>query len=142
MNVHPGELLREEFLQPRGITAKQFAKDAKLPLQRVKKILQGKLSITAEIDRSLCAYFNQISGYWLRVQSAHDQRRRRQHGRRRDLSQAAKDATALKNSFRVENERLIAEGREDEIHRRQMRNLGVSENARGRLVSFGGYRIR
>jgi len=68
-------------------------------------------------------------------------KQRRKLGQRRDLCQAAKGATALKKAFREENNRLTAEGREDEIHRQHMRNLGVSEGARGRLVAFGGYRV-
>ncbi len=66
----------------------------------------------------------------------------RQLRKQRDLSEAAKAAVALKGSFRAENKRLIAEGREDEIHRRLMRNLGVAEHARGRLVGVGEFRFK
>ncbi|OIQ89106.1 antitoxin HigA-1 [mine drainage metagenome] len=74
LNVHPGELLREEFLSPLGITAYRLAKDAKLPHQRVNEIVNEKRSITAETDLHLCAYFGQAPGYWLRVQLAYDLR--------------------------------------------------------------------
>jgi addiction module HigA family antidote len=50
LNVHPGELLREEFLGPMGITPYRLAKDAKLPHQRVNEIVNEKRSITAETD--------------------------------------------------------------------------------------------
>jgi antitoxin HigA-1 len=43
INVHPGELLREEFLVPMGITAYRLAKDAKLPHQRVSEILNERV---------------------------------------------------------------------------------------------------
>jgi addiction module HigA family antidote len=74
LNVHPGELLREEFLGPMGITAYRLAKDAKLPHQRVNEIVNGKRGITAETDLHLCAYFGLAPGYWLRVQLAYDLR--------------------------------------------------------------------
>jgi addiction module HigA family antidote len=74
LNVHPGELLHDEFLLPLGITANQLAKDARLPAQRVSAILKRCRGITAETDLHLCAYFSQAPGYWLRVQLAYDLR--------------------------------------------------------------------
>jgi addiction module HigA family antidote len=74
LNVHPGELLREEFLGPLGITPYRLAKDAKLPQQRVNEIVNEKRGITAETDLHLCTYFGQTPGYWLRVQLAYDVR--------------------------------------------------------------------
>lgn len=74
LNVHPGELLREEFLSPLGITAYRLAKDTGLPAQRVNEIVNERRSITAETDLHLCAYFSQAPGYWLRVQLAYDLR--------------------------------------------------------------------
>ena len=74
LNVHPGELLREEFLGPLGITPYRLAKDARLPQQRVNEIVNEKRGITAETDLHLCTYFGQTPGYWLRVQLAYDLR--------------------------------------------------------------------
>ena len=74
INVHPGELLREEFLNPMGITPYRLAKDAKLSQQRVNEIINEKRGITAETDLHLCVYFSQTPGYWLRVQLAYDLR--------------------------------------------------------------------
>lgn len=74
LNVHPGELLREEFLTPMGITPYRLAKDAKLPHQRVNEIVNQKRGITAETDLHLCAYFGLAPGYWLRVQLAFELR--------------------------------------------------------------------
>jgi antitoxin HigA-1 len=74
LNVHPGELLREEFLGPMGLTPYRLAKDAKLPQQRVNEIVNEKRGITAETDLHLSAYFGQTPGYWLRVQLAYDLR--------------------------------------------------------------------
>lgn len=74
LNIHPGELLREEFLVPLGITPYRLAKDAKLPQQRVNEIVNERRGITAETDLHLCAYFGQNPGYWLRVQLAFELR--------------------------------------------------------------------
>jgi len=74
LNVHPGELLREEFLGPLGITPYRLAKEAKLSHQRVNEIVHEKRGISAETDLHLCAYFGLTPGYWLRVQLAHDLR--------------------------------------------------------------------
>ena len=74
INVHPGELLREDFLEPMGLTPYRLAKDAKLPYQRINEILHEKRGITAETDLHLSAYFGLAPGYWLRVQLAYDLR--------------------------------------------------------------------
>jgi addiction module HigA family antidote len=74
INVHPGELLHEEFLHPMGITPYRLAKDAKLAHQRVNEIVNEKRGITAETDLHLCAYFGLAPGYWLRVQLAYELR--------------------------------------------------------------------
>jgi len=74
LNVHPGELLREDFLKPMGITAYRLAKDTKLPHQRVNAIVNEKRGISPETDLRFCAYFGLSPGYWLRVQMAYDLR--------------------------------------------------------------------
>jgi addiction module HigA family antidote len=74
LNVHPGELLREEFLIPMGITSYRLAKEAKLSHQRVNEIVNEKRGISAATDLHLCAYFGLTPGYWLRVQLAFDLR--------------------------------------------------------------------
>jgi len=68
LNVHPGELLREEFLTPLGITAYRLAKGARLPHQRVNEILKERRGITAETDLHLCAYLGLEPGYWLEAE--------------------------------------------------------------------------
>ena len=74
LNVHPGELLREEFLGPLGITAYRLAKGSCLPHQRINEILAERRGITAETDLHLCAYLGLTPGYWLRAQLAYDLR--------------------------------------------------------------------
>ena len=74
INVHPGELLREEFLKPMGTTAYRLAKATQLPPQRINQLVNEKRGITVDTDLRLCAYFGLTPGYWLRVQLAHDLR--------------------------------------------------------------------
>ncbi|MFM7641422.1 MAG: HigA family addiction module antitoxin [Cyanobium sp.] len=70
--VTPGELLREEFLDPMGITAYRLAKEISVPQTRIAEILRGKRAITADTDLRLCRFFGLSEGYWLRAQAAHD----------------------------------------------------------------------
>jgi antitoxin HigA-1 len=70
--VSPGELLREEFLVPMGITKYRLAKEIGVPAQRIGDIVAGKRSITADTDLRLCKFFGLSKGYWLRAQVAYD----------------------------------------------------------------------
>ncbi len=70
--VAPGELLREEFLKPMGISQYRLAKEVGVPAQRIGEIVAGKRSITADTDLRLCRFFGLSNGYWLRAQAAYD----------------------------------------------------------------------
>jgi len=70
--VTPGELLREEFLEPMGLSQYRLAKEIGVPAQRISEIVAGKRSITADTDLRLCRFFGLSNGYWLRAQAAHD----------------------------------------------------------------------
>jgi len=70
--VTPGELLREEFLVPMGISQYRLAKEIGVPAQRISEIVAGRRAITADTDLRLCRFFSLSSGYWLRAQAAHD----------------------------------------------------------------------
>jgi addiction module HigA family antidote len=70
--VPPGELLKEEFLEPMGITQYRLAKEIEVPAQRIGAIVSGKRSITADTDLRLCRFFGLSNGYWLRAQVAFD----------------------------------------------------------------------
>ena len=70
--VTPGELLREEFMLPMGLTAYRLAKEINVPAQRIGEIIKGKRGITADTDLRLCRFFELSDGYWLRAQAAHD----------------------------------------------------------------------
>lgn len=70
--VTPGELLREEFLVPMGISQYRLAKEIGVPAQRIGEIIAGRRSITADTDLRLCRFLGLSDGYWLRAQAAHD----------------------------------------------------------------------
>jgi antitoxin HigA-1 len=70
--VTPGELLREEFLIPMGLTQYRLAKEIGVPAQRIGEIVAGRRAITADTDLRLCRFFGLSNGYWLRAQAAYD----------------------------------------------------------------------
>lgn len=70
--VTPGELLREEFLVPLGLSQYRLAREIGVPAQRIGQIVAGKRAITADTDLRLCRFFGLSNGYWLRAQAAHD----------------------------------------------------------------------
>ena len=70
--VTPGELLREEFLVPMGLSQYRLAKEIGVPAQRISEIVAGKRTITADTDLRLCRFFDLSKGYWLRAQIAYD----------------------------------------------------------------------
>ncbi len=69
--VTPGELLKEEFLEPMGITQNRLAKETGIPAQRIGQIVLGR-RVTADTDLRLCRHFGLSDGYWLRAQMAYD----------------------------------------------------------------------
>ena len=70
--VTPGELLKEDFLDPMEISQYRLAKEIGVPAQRIGDIVAGKRSITADTDLRLCKFFGLSNGYWLRAQAAFD----------------------------------------------------------------------
>src|ERR1700689_4737978 len=70
--VTPGELLKEEFLAPMGISQYRLAKEIGVPAQRIGEIVAGRRAISADTDLRLCRFFGLSNGYWLRAQAAFD----------------------------------------------------------------------
>src|SRR3546814_7275436 len=70
--VTPGELLREEFLAPMGISQYRLAKEIAVPARRINEIVKGVRAVTADTDLRLSRFFGLSDGYWLRAQVAHD----------------------------------------------------------------------
>lgn len=70
--IHPGEILREEFLVPMGISRYRLAKEIGVPAQRIGEIVACRRSVTADTDLRLCKFFGLSDGYWLRGQARFD----------------------------------------------------------------------
>ncbi len=71
-NVHPGEVLQEEFLAALEITAYKLAKDVGIPQTRVSQILKGNRRITADTALRLSYYFGTTPKFWLGLQDDYD----------------------------------------------------------------------
>ena len=71
-NIHPGEVLKEEFLEPFGITAYRLAKDTFIPQTRISEILKGKRRITADSALRFAKYFGTSAKFWLGLQDDYD----------------------------------------------------------------------
>ena len=70
--VHPGEILREEFLAPLRLTADQLALDIHVPVRRVQEIILGKRVVTADVALRLARYFGTSAHFWLGLQMDYD----------------------------------------------------------------------
>jgi addiction module HigA family antidote len=71
-NIHPGEILLEEFIKPIGITAYRLSKDIGIPQTRISAILKGNRRITADTALRLSQYFGNSAKFWLGLQDDFD----------------------------------------------------------------------
>jgi addiction module HigA family antidote len=71
-NIHPGEILLEEFLIPFNITAYKLAKDIEIPQTRISEIIKGNRRITADTALRLSKYFSTSAKFWLGLQDDFD----------------------------------------------------------------------
>ena len=71
-NIHPGEILLEDFLIPMKISAYKLSKDIGIPQTRTSEILKGNRSITADTALRLSIYFGNSPKFWLGLQNDYD----------------------------------------------------------------------
>ncbi|MBF0465508.1 MAG: HigA family addiction module antidote protein [Nitrospirae bacterium] len=71
-NIHPGEILKEEFLKPMGVSAYKLCKETGLTQTRLSQIIKGKRNITTETALKLGKYFNVPPEFWLNLQIMYD----------------------------------------------------------------------
>ncbi len=71
-NIHPGEVLLEEFLKPLNISAYRLSKDIGIPQTRISAILKGNRRITADTALRLSKYFGNSAKFWLGLQDDYD----------------------------------------------------------------------
>jgi addiction module HigA family antidote len=70
--THPGEILFEEFLNPKGITQVELAQKLKIPIQRVNTLIHGKRGVSADTALLLAREFETTPEFWMNLQSAYD----------------------------------------------------------------------
>lgn len=70
--VHPGEILREDFMQPLGLSANKLSLDLRVPVTRIADIIHERRGITPDTALRLGRYFNTSARFWLNAQSAYD----------------------------------------------------------------------
>ncbi|MEP7157350.1 MAG: HigA family addiction module antitoxin [Betaproteobacteria bacterium] len=71
-NIHPGEILQEEFLLPMNISQNALARAAGVPPQRINEIVLGKRGVTADTALRLAKVFGTSEGFWLGLQADYD----------------------------------------------------------------------
>ena len=71
-NIHPGEILFEEFLKPLNISAYRLSKELGIPQTRTSEIIKGNRSITADTALRLSCYFGNTAKFWLGLQNDFD----------------------------------------------------------------------
>ena len=71
-NVHPGEVLLEEFLVPMSISQNRLARDIGVPPRRINEIVHGKRAVTADTALRLARYFGTSEGFWMGLQADYD----------------------------------------------------------------------
>ncbi len=94
-NIHPGEILKEEFLNEFHITAYRLAKDTNIPPTRISQILKAKRSITTDTALRFSKYFGTTADFWLGLQMECDLRE--------ELSQKSKELDLIKSLNEIQH---------------------------------------
>ena len=72
--IHPGEVLLEDFMKPMGISARQLAADIDVSPSRISELVNGNRPITADTALRLGLFFGMESRYWMNLQTEYDMR--------------------------------------------------------------------
>jgi addiction module HigA family antidote len=72
VNIHPGEILQEEFMTPLHLSQYRAAKDMCVPPRRINEIVHGKRAVTADTALRLSKYLGTTAQFWLNLQSHYD----------------------------------------------------------------------
>jgi len=70
--VHPGEILREEFMSPLGLSMNRMALDLRVPVTRIADIVAERRSITADTALRLARYFKNSPAFWMNLQTRYE----------------------------------------------------------------------
>lgn len=71
-SIHPGEILRADFMAPLGLSMNRLALDLRVPVTRISEIVHERRGITADTALRLARYFNTSAGFWMNLQAAYD----------------------------------------------------------------------
>ena len=70
--IHPGEILRADFMEPLGLSMNRLALDLRVPVTRITEIVHERRGVTPDTALRLARYFNTSPGFWVNLQSAYD----------------------------------------------------------------------
>ena len=93
--VHPGEVLREDFMKPLGLTVNKLALDLHVPATRIGEIVHGRRRVTAETALRLARYFHTNAEFWLNLQNFYDLEVSRRAGKVDEIERQVHPAAAL-----------------------------------------------
>ena len=93
--VHPGEVLREDFMKPLGLTVNKLALELHVPATRIGEIVHERRRITAETALRLARYFNTNAEFWLNLQNFFDLEVTKRSGKISEIERQVHPAPAL-----------------------------------------------
>jgi antitoxin HigA-1 len=93
--VHPGEVLREDFMKPLGLTVNKLALDLHVPATRIGEIAHGRRRISAETALRLARYFHTNAEFWLNLQTLYDLEVSRRSGKLAEIERQVHPTSAL-----------------------------------------------
>ncbi|MBI1954993.1 MAG: HigA family addiction module antidote protein [Acidobacteria bacterium] len=93
--VHPGEILREDFMKPLGLTINRLALELRVPATRIGEIVHERRRISADTALRLARYFNTNPEFWLNLQNFYDLEVSRRSGAVSVIEREVRPATAL-----------------------------------------------
>ena len=70
--VHPGEILKEEFMVPLGLSMNKMAMDLRVPVTRIADIVNERRGITADTALRFARYFKKTAAFWMNLQTRYD----------------------------------------------------------------------
>ena len=93
--VHPGEILREDFMKPLGLTINKLALELRVPATRIGEIVHERRRISADTALRLARYFNTNPEFWLNLQNFYDLEVSRRSGAASAIEREVHPASAL-----------------------------------------------
>src|ERR1700682_4320198 len=92
--VHPGEVLREDFMRPLGLSVNKLALELHVPATRIGEIVHERRRVTAETALRLARYFKTNAEFWLNLQNFYDLEVTRRSGKDAEIEQQVQPVTA------------------------------------------------